>query len=235
VNPTLELTATAEDYLEAIQKVSEKNGAARVKDIAAELSVHKSTVSLTLKSLAGKGLVEYTPYGAAQLTPAGAVAAGEVTRSHEVIKRFLTRFLGIDDSIAGENACRIEHAIDAGVRERLAALVRFTKHKPEAARKFRASFEDYMEKETNRSSEDAGTYGLAVLSKMKEGDCGIVRKVVGGRGMIHRLAEMGICPGTAIRLVRGRGPSIVECGGHRLIVGRGMVNDILVEPVSSVS
>jgi ferrous iron transport protein A len=67
------------------------------------------------------------------------------------------------------------------------------------------------------------------LATLEAGACGVVSEIRGGRNMIHRLAEMGIAPGVPIRLVRGRGPVILECRGQRLIVGRGMVADILVE------
>ena len=50
------LSMKLEDYLEAIYWLIEKNQVARVRDIAAALSVHKSTVTSALRSpRAGKG------------------------------------------------------------------------------------------------------------------------------------------------------------------------------------
>jgi DtxR family Mn-dependent transcriptional regulator len=44
------ISSTLEDYLEAILVLTERTGAARVRDIASELSVHKSTVTAALKN-----------------------------------------------------------------------------------------------------------------------------------------------------------------------------------------
>jgi len=68
------------------------------------------------------------------------------------------------------------------------------------------------------------------LSSFKEGQSGVVREVNGGRGFIQRLAAMGIFPGTEIRVVKSGGPVIVEHRGHRLVLGRGMVDRVMVEP-----
>ena len=57
--------------------------------------------------------------------------------------------------------------------------------------------------------------------------------VQGGPGLMHRLAELGITPGTRLSVVnRGRGPFIVSIRGGRLVLGHGMVHRILVRPVT---
>ncbi|KPK81554.1 MAG: hypothetical protein AMJ81_10515 [Phycisphaerae bacterium SM23_33] len=53
----------------------------------------------------------------------------------------------------------------------------------------------------------------------------------GGVGLIRRLAEMGLTPGEPIRVLhRGPGPFIIMVRGSRLVLGRGMVQRILVRP-----
>ncbi|MDP6522963.1 MAG: metal-dependent transcriptional regulator [Kiritimatiellia bacterium] len=121
------ITSKLEDYLEAILKLHASKGAARVRDIATELSVHKSTVSSTLKTLAEKGLVNYTPYEIATLTADGRKIAEEVAENHMIIKRFLTDILLIDEELAGENACRMEHVTDKKVMRQLVLFARFLK------------------------------------------------------------------------------------------------------------
>lgn len=52
-----------------------------------------------------------------------------------------------------------------------------------------------------------------------------------GRGLTHRLAEMGLLPGEEMEILnRGPGPFIVTVKGTRLLLGRGMVGRILVRP-----
>ena len=54
----------------------------------------------------------------------------------------------------------------------------------------------------------------------------------GGQGLSHRLAEMGLTPGESMEVLnRGPGPFIVTVRGTRLILGRGMVGRIYVQPV----
>ncbi len=51
----------------------------------------------------------------------------------------------------------------------------------------------------------------------------------GGYGLTHRLAEMGVTPGMRmVVLNQGPGPFIVSVRGTRLVLGRGMVERILV-------
>lgn len=72
---------------------------------------------------------------------------------------------------------------------------------------------------------------LVPLSELAEGETAVVREVQGGRGFTQRLAEMGISSGNELRVIRGRGPVIVEVRGHRLVIGHGMVGRIMVEVV----
>jgi DtxR family transcriptional regulator, Mn-dependent transcriptional regulator len=119
------LSTNTEDCLEAILRLIAQKGAARVRDIAAAMGVHKSTVSSTLKCLAEKGLVNYSPYEITTLTPRGQEIARNVSGRHEVLRRFLAEVLAIDDAAAETNACRMEHILDAEVLDRLAWLVDF--------------------------------------------------------------------------------------------------------------
>jgi DtxR family Mn-dependent transcriptional regulator len=125
---TENLSAPLEDYLETIAGLIEQHGAARARDIAEELQVHKSSVTAALQSLARKGLVNYTPYQAATLTGDGRTRAAEIIRRHESIKRFLADVLLISDSLAEENACRLEHTLDEEILARMEQFVEFIEH-----------------------------------------------------------------------------------------------------------
>ncbi len=55
--------------------------------------------------------------------------------------------------------------------------------------------------------------------------------VTHGTGLTHRLAEMGLIAGESIEVInRGPGPFIVRVKGVRLVLGRGMVQRMLVRP-----
>jgi DtxR family transcriptional regulator, Mn-dependent transcriptional regulator len=146
------VSTSTEDYLEAILRLVAEKGAARVRDIAAALSVHKSTVSATLKMLSEKGLVKYSPYEIATLTPTGQEIAQNVSGRHEVIRRFLTEVLAVSDSAAEKNACRMEHILDAEVLERLALLVSFARESHEKGSPWVQAFQRYIKQQAKRKN-----------------------------------------------------------------------------------
>ena len=68
------------------------------------------------------------------------------------------------------------------------------------------------------------------LTMLSPGRRGRVIAMQGGRGLKHRLAEMGLSIGAEVVLVRfGGGPVVVEVRGTRLMLGRGMAHRIMVE------
>lgn len=124
-NPETGMTASQEDYLEAILQLSEERRVARSKEIAERLNVTKASVTGALRQLKASGLVNHDPYSYITLTEEGERIARDVTRRHEILADFLFRVLGLDECAAGENACRIEHAIDQEVLDRLVAFVSY--------------------------------------------------------------------------------------------------------------
>ncbi len=120
-NPAL--SASLEDYIEAIFVLVQEGRVARVKDIAARLNVQMPSVTGALRSLAAKKLVHHDPYSYITLTPKGEVIARDLVRRHEVLTSFLTDFLALDPETAERNACEIEHAIEPVVLERLVEFV----------------------------------------------------------------------------------------------------------------
>ena len=113
------LSASLEDYLEAIFNLAGKSNVARSKDIAKLLSVAKPSVTRALKILAKKGLVNYRPYGYVTLTDSGVAEAARVARKHNIIKSFFVNILGIDAEVAQEAACKAEHALGLAIVSRL--------------------------------------------------------------------------------------------------------------------
>ena len=119
------LTASLEDYLEAILVLERRGRVARVRDIAGRLGVGMPSVTAALKALSKKGLVNYDPYQVVTLTNRGGRAAAEVTRRHMILRRFLAEVLGLSGELAEANACRMEHAADDSLLDKLAALAEF--------------------------------------------------------------------------------------------------------------
>ncbi|MEM0358364.1 MAG: FeoA family protein [Candidatus Bathyarchaeia archaeon] len=75
---------------------------------------------------------------------------------------------------------------------------------------------------------------LCALTELAEGEKGVIVKAIGGFGLVRRLAEMGLTPGTEVKLVKKGsfgGPIEVEVRGVALALGRGVASKVLVKPV----
>jgi DtxR family Mn-dependent transcriptional regulator len=144
------LSASLEDYLEAIYHLSAWQDVARSKDIADSMGVSRASVTGALRALSEKGLVHYKPYGYTTLTEKGREAAGRVARRHEVLGLFFEHVLGVDAATAQSAACRTEHTLGPEVTARLMAFVEFLSHTQDDGRDIAQQFQAYWEKLNER-------------------------------------------------------------------------------------
>ena len=125
VAKTNNLSASLEDYLEAIFNLAGESNVARSKDIAKLLRVSKSSVTGALRVLKKKGLANYKPYDFVTLTKSGQAAAAEVVRKHNILKSFFVKVLGVDTDTAQRAACKAEHTLGPEVIARLLCFIEF--------------------------------------------------------------------------------------------------------------
>ena len=101
---------SAENYLETILILSKKLPVVRSVDVANELNFKKSSVSIAMKNLREKNQITVTDAGYIYLTDEGKEIAEMILERHEFFTDVLVK-LGVDEEIASEDACRIEHVI----------------------------------------------------------------------------------------------------------------------------
>ncbi len=118
-NGSAPLTATMEDYLEGIFRLSKDRRVVRMRDIAGMLGVTPSTATTTVQSLARRGLLSHEKYEDVVLTKAGQEIAEDVLRRHMEIRSFLEDVLLLDPDTAEDDACRMEHGISELTLNRL--------------------------------------------------------------------------------------------------------------------
>jgi DtxR family Mn-dependent transcriptional regulator len=121
----VELSASLEDYLEAIFNLANESRKAHSKDIARSLGVSMPSVTGALRMLKNKGLANYRPYGNVTLTCQGQALAADVARRHDVLKSFFVRVLGVGPDVAQRAACKAEHALGSEIIARLVHFVDF--------------------------------------------------------------------------------------------------------------
>lgn len=68
------------------------------------------------------------------------------------------------------------------------------------------------------------------LSMASPGEVVQIAGVRAGRGLARRLADMGLVPGSSVRVISSYmpGPVVLEVKGTRLALGRGMADKVLV-------
>lgn len=119
----MKIQKAAEDYLETMLMLREAKGYIRSVDIAEHLGVTKPSVTYSTKRLRENGYITMNRDGLITLTDAGNEIARRMYTRHKTLSDFLIR-LGVEEHIAREDACRIEHDISD---ESFAAICRHAK------------------------------------------------------------------------------------------------------------
>jgi DtxR family Mn-dependent transcriptional regulator len=248
------LSASLEDYLEAILQLERTSRVARVSEIAERLDVSRPSVTGALKALSSRGLVSHARYGHVTLTEEGAAIASEVEGRHVAIRDFLTGVLGVPEDKAEVAACRMEHVLEPDV---LAHFARYTeKHGavagggPGGGTVGPDSAEDPRSAGPGRGAGDCDA-GAAVggegidrrsgqgepMTSLSELSPFVWARVAGlpqASGLAKRLIALGLTPGAEVRVLQNWGhcPLIIEAHGARLAVGRGQAARVMVELLS---
>ena len=97
---------SAEDYLESMIILKEKNGYVRSIDIAGFLGVTKPSVSVAMKRLREDGYIEMDKSGLITVTDKGMEIADKIYTRHKKLTDFFVS-LGVDPAVAEDDACMI--------------------------------------------------------------------------------------------------------------------------------
>ena len=112
---------SAEDYLEAILMIHERQGYVRSTDVAEQLGISKPSVSNATKRLRESEYLTTDPAGMLVLTASGMEIASQIYARHRSLTDFFIR-IGVSPEQAREDACKIEHDIS---QETFEALCRY--------------------------------------------------------------------------------------------------------------
>ena len=122
---------SGEDYLEAILMVRQEKGYCRSIDVAHHLNVSKPSVSVAMGILREGGMVTTDEDGLLNFTEEGLKLATDVYNRHCLLTEFLL-YLGVEDRIAREDACKIEHDLSPETYQCLRKFVDDLKARGEA-------------------------------------------------------------------------------------------------------
>ena len=108
----MEIHESAEDYLETILILGERNPCVRSIDIVNE------KVIITMKNLRENGYIEMDVNGYITFRPEGRAIAERIYSRHKLLRKVLIA-IGVSEKTAADEACRIEHVIDDDTFEKL--------------------------------------------------------------------------------------------------------------------
>ena len=195
----------AENYAKALYELQAREEAAvGTTAVAERLGVTPASASGMLRRLADEGVVEYTPYHGARLTPEGERIALEVIRHHRLLELFLAEVLGMPWDRVHPEAEVLEHHISEELEELISAKLGEPTLDPHG--------DPIPDRDLAISSDDS-----VPLTELEPGERGVFARVSDSdAAMLRHLGERAIHPGASL-LVQGRepfgGPIMVEVGG----------------------
>ncbi|MCD4812462.1 metal-dependent transcriptional regulator [bacterium] len=213
------LTGSLEDYLEAIYHLIRRENQARSTQLAEALKVKKSSVTVALRTLAKKQLINYAPYSNVTLTAHGETVARDIIRRHETLKEFFVTILDVDEKQADESACKMEHVLTKDMTDKFIKFMEFIDICPRNGKDWIAQYHKYYCDETNArpcvqcldnmsrrvrlhvtgNKEQAE---MSVLSKLEPGEKAEILKI-NHRGVFRkRILEMGVTTGAVLTVER---------------------------------
>lgn len=106
----MQIHQSAEDYLETILMLNQRMGKVRSIDVVNELGFTKASVSIAMKKLRENGYVAVDGEGNLTLLEPGREIAERIYDRHRLLTSFFVQ-LGVDEAIAAEDACKVEHVL----------------------------------------------------------------------------------------------------------------------------
>ncbi len=140
------LTASMEDYLEMIYRLSLNTGFTRIHELSNALNVQPPSATKMVQKLAEFKLLKYEKYGVVILQDSGKKLGQLLLNRHNVIENFL-RILDIPESNILNETEKIEHTISKQTAACFQDFVEFMKNNPNILDEFKSYRNSLNEKQ----------------------------------------------------------------------------------------
>ncbi len=230
---------SVEDYLKAIYDLSQVKQPVSTTDISKTLKIAPASVTEMLKKLAERGYVTHSPYHGTRLTNNGKKTAENIVRKHRLLERFLHDVLKVEKAQVHDQACGMEHSLTDDAAESLCRFLRHPDRCPDNGKIIPpcdlqiGSCAECVEIHGKGLEEDGKNDRNRVSAgNLEQGQCGKISLIRGGYNLLQRLLDMGLEPGSKIRIVKvtsPNGPVEVAVGNSKIILGKGMVSKVFVD------
>jgi DtxR family Mn-dependent transcriptional regulator len=233
---------SVEDYLKAVyslQQQQQNGDKVSTSELSQTLKVAPASVTEMLRKLSEKGYIEYSPYHGTKLTSSGLTIAEKTTRKHRLLERFLHDVLKIEKVKVHTQACEMEHTLSDEAEESLCRLLKHPDKCPDDDKIIPACNLPFSNCEEcvqthKKGLEEVGKrqQNLVSICSLEAGTAAKISFIRGERRVLQRLLDMGLTPGTSIKVERSaplKGPVKVCVRGSKVALGQNIAANVFVE------
>jgi len=207
------MSASTEEYLEALYYLSREREPVSTSALSRRLNIAPASVTEMMQKLAKMGYVNYSPYQGVTLTPKGYRSAEKMTRKHRLLERFLYDVLKIKKDSVHKEACEMEHALSDGTARAMCQYLNSPYICPDdgklippcdlafsSCEECRQWGQDSPQKIPKRKAR------IVSLADLKENQEGLISFIRGDSGLLRKLVDLGLKPGTKVKVHRVASP-----------------------------
>lgn len=131
------LTASMEDYIEMIYRLSAVNGFTRINELSQSLNIQPPSATKMVQRLAEMGYIKYEKYGFLMLEEKGKQTGAWLLKRHTIIEKFM-RTIGVRDAEVLEETEKIEHMLSRDTTACFESFLTFTINNPDILSRYTA-------------------------------------------------------------------------------------------------
>ncbi|MCD6450554.1 MAG: DtxR family transcriptional regulator [Thermotogaceae bacterium] len=212
-------TDSMENYLRVIYEVQLERDIVRIKDIIKRLKVSTPSAVEAVRKLAEKGFVIHEKRSYIKLTQSGIIEAQKIYQNHKVLFRFFKEILNMTEEESEHFSCVMEHHVNEQHVEKIKAFIEFFNKNRQILHDFHKFWEEVAKMKIT-------------LDTITPGESVKVAKIEGDPSIKSRLLNMGILPGTTLKIERVAplgDPIEVMVKGYRLSLRKKEAKSVIVE------
>ncbi|HDN97718.1 MAG TPA: metal-dependent transcriptional regulator, partial [bacterium] len=151
-------------------------------------------------------LIVHEHYGYIELTSEGINKAKALYEKHLMLKKFLHQILGVDEKIAENDACKIEHYLSKETLERIIKFIDFIETCPQGIPEWLNNFYYFVKHEKRppeckaKFLEKNSANKMVKLSDLKVGEKGKILKIADTGVLKSKLLSMGFVKDEIVKI-----------------------------------
>ncbi len=131
------LTASMEDYIEMIYRLTLKTGYTRINELSQALNIQPPSATKMVQKLANMGFLKYEKYEVLMLEEKGAEIGAWLYKRHLIIENFM-RTIGVCEATILQETEKVEHTVSNDTSVCIEILNNFFADNPDIISRFTA-------------------------------------------------------------------------------------------------